>query len=570
MQFRSMKRFHPLTNAIWLLVLVSLRMAPATAEPVPCQPEFTPASGSYAFIEDESVPGDITQDAVIGTIHYTRLPIFDESDPDENRAIFRWANRFHVLSREKTIGREVLINEGQPYVKREIEESARILRDANFLYDADIRPVSQCGGTVDVEVITRDVWSFTPEVSFDRSGGSNSHRIGIAESNLFGTGRELALAFTQDEDRRSTRFGYEDTNIGGKRIGLKLETTNSDDGYHEFARLQLPFYSLDTRRAWLVSMDRLKQEDSQYFLGDEITKVVHEIGEYIVSYGISEGLQGSHVSRWQAGYIFREDQYRPTAGLPPPAVFPANRKLSYPFIRHTRIEDNYVRALNIEQIHRTEDIYLGQSTSLLLGFASESLGSDQDRLVFSGTFIDTLRHGKDHLLQHNASINGLYNLDRNMGEDIIARYGLRYFLNQTSYRAIAVNFGAVWSRNLSSHQQITLGGLNGARAYVNQYQVGERSVLLTLEQRQYTDVHILNLIRLGFAAFIDVGRAYTPGVDDGLPDKMLANVGLGIRLASSKASVGRILHIDFAFPLTNRNAPNVDSLQIAINIKDSF
>ena len=570
MQFRSMTLFHPLAIAIWLLVVVSLGNTSAVADPVPCKPEFTPASGSYAFIEDESVPGEITRDAVIGTIHYTRLPIFDESDPVESMAIFRWANRFHALSREKTIAREVLIEEGQPYVKRKIEESARILRNADFLYDADVRPVSQCGGTVDVEVITRDVWSFTPEISFDRSGGANSHRIGIAESNLFGTGRELALAITQDEDRRSTRFGYEDTNIGGQRIGLKLESTNSDDGYHEFARVQLPFYSLDTRRAWLVSLDRLKREDAQYFLGDEITKVEHEITEYILNYGFSEGLRRSHVSRWQVGYVFREDQYRPTPDLPPPAIFPANRKLSYPFFRHTRIEDNYVRGLNIEQIHRTEDIYLGQSTSLLLGFASESLGSDQDRLVFSGTFIDTLAYGEDHLLQHNASLNGLYNLDRNEGEDIVARYGLRYFLNQTTHRALVTSFHAVWSRNLSSHQQITLGGLNGARAYVNQYQVGERSILFSLEQRQYTDVHILNLIRLGFAAFVDVGRAYTPGVDDGLPDDMLANVGLGIRLASSKANVGRILHIDFAFPLTNRNALNVDSLQIAINIKDSF
>jgi hemolysin activation/secretion protein len=173
-------------------------------------------------------------------------------------------------------------------------------------------------------------------------------------------------------------------------------------------------------------------------------------------------------------------------------------------------------------------------------------------------------------MQHSASWQGLWNFDTGKSEDVKASYLIRYFRSQTTHRSFFASFDATWTRHLNSNQQVVLGGQTGARAFDNRFQTGGRKFLLTLEQRQYTSVHLLNLIRLGFAAFIDVGRAWEPGQANGLEDDLLADVGIGIRLASSKASVGRIIHIDFAFPLTNRNHPAVDSLQIAVNIKNTF
>ena len=60
---------------------------------------------------------------------------------------------------------------------------------------------------------------------------------------------------------------------------------------------------------------------------------------------------------------------------------------------------------------------------------------------------------------------------------------------------------------LTGENQLTLGGQNGLRGYDNHYQVRDRSFLLNIEQRYYSDWHPLRLIRLGFAAFVDVGRA---------------------------------------------------------------
>ena len=67
-----------------------------------------------------------------------------------------------------------------------------------------------------------------------------------------------------------------------------------------------------------------------------------------------------------------------------------------------------------------------------------------------------------------------------------------------------------------------------------------------------------------------MGRAWEPGFDNGVEDELLANIGVGLRLASSKAASGRIAHIDFAFPLTNRNDRDARNLQISVNIKGRF
>ena len=69
---------------------------------------------------------------------------------------------------------------------------------------------------------------------------------------------------------------------------------------------------------------------------------------------------------------------------------------------------------------------------------------------------------------------------------------------------------------------------------------------------------------------IDVGRAWDPELSDPFADEILADVGFGLRLASSKAASSRIAHLDFAFPVTNRNDPKVDNVQVSFTIKGSF
>ena len=213
---------------------------------------------------------------------------------------------------------------------------------------------------------------------------------------------------------------------------------------------------------------------------------------------------------------------------------------------------------------------LGHHFSNRLGFAASGFGSDQDRIVAEGFFSDTLMYTDEILWQHTLQWEGNWNLDTRAAEDVVIGYETRYFRQTTSRRSFFVSLEAIYSKNLNTNTQIFLGGLTGARAFENRFQVGDRRVLLTLEERFYTDIHLFNLIRVGGAFFIDVGRVWEPGVDNGVEEELLADIGFGIRLLSSKAASGRVVHLDFAVPLTNRNDPDVKKIQIAFNIKGSF
>ncbi len=554
-----------LSWALWMLLPTALRAAES------CGPALIPAAGDYGFARESIMDvASVTADTRVGELLFTRLPIFDEANPDEDNALFRWANRFHILTRERTVSQQLLFSSGEQFDQRLLQESARLLRRMGFFYDAAIRPRRVCGDVVDVEIITKDNWSFTPNLSFDRSGGENTWSVGLRESNLLGLGKELGIASSRDRDRSSKELIYEDVNVAGGRIRNRTIITDSDDGFSRQFRLHLPFFSLDSRRAWRIELEHEERQDEQFFRGDDVSEVEHEIEDYVLEYGVSDGLQNARVHRWSIGYRYREDSFDLSDELPPPAQFPIDRTLSYPFLKFERVEDNFITAFNLDQLYRTEDLHRGMAFTNRMGYAADAFGSDQERLVLDGFLGDTLLYDGTRLWQHSLEWEALWNLDSERAEDLLLSYETRYFQRQSESRALFASLRAVYSKNLNSHRQVVMGGVDGARAFDNRFQVGDRSVVFTLEQRLYTDIHLWNLVRLGGAVFADVGRAWEPGQDSGMEDDYLADIGFGLRLASSKAASDRIAHIDIAFPLSNRGDRDVNDVQIAFNIKGTF
>jgi hypothetical protein len=568
-KFRNNTRYYVIQLAK-LVTIISACNIQADPIRLDCNSEFSPARGDHPFVDAESIRYLVPEGSKIGSIYYTQLDIFDEADPRENNWLYRWANRFHLETRADVIEAQILFREDDNYDERMILESARLLRKRKYLYDAAIRPVSQCGKVVDLEVISRDIWSFTPEVSFKRSGGENTYRFSIRETNAFGTGQEISLGVKKDLDRRSNEFTYKNNNLMGSRIAGRMQFTDSDDGSEQFVFVQLPFYALDSRRAWGLRLRNFERDDRQFFRADDVTEVAHESQDYMVTFGMSAGLVNGLTRRWTYGYRFRDDSFEPGDELPPPTEFPIDKRLSYPFLRYTSVVDDYTTASNLEQIQRIEDLHLGHTFSSSIGYASSELGSDQDRIVLDGYYEDVIHYDGDILWRHNLAWSGLWNLDSQEPEDIIINYHMRYFHNQTKHRTFFVSFNAVYTKNLNTNQQVVFGGDTGVRAFENRLQVGDRRIVLTLEERFYSDIHLFNLVRVGWAIFVDAGRAYKPDVDQGFEDDYLANIGFGLRLASTKVDAGSVIHIDIAFPLSNRDDPDVNSSQLSLSIKNEF
>jgi hypothetical protein len=546
------------------------READSRLAAVACKSDFVAASENYPFLRQASLTEFPDTKLTIESLDFTRLKIFDESNPGENNALFRWANRFHILTRPRTIEQLMLFAEGEVIEGRLLDETARILRDQDYFFDADLRLVSNCEQRVGVEVITKDTWSLTPNLAFDRSGGDNTFSFGVRDSNFLGLGKQFAIARREDIERESDEIRYEDPNVFGSWVRNRTVLIDSDDGSKAVFDLGLPFYALDSRRSWQVLFEDETRRDAQFFLGDEISEVEHDIITGELAYGWSKGLTNDSYLRWTAGFSYRRDRFAPSPDLPTPILFPADRELVYPFLQLDYGENRFATAFNLDELYRTEDLYLGQQLMARVGYASEEFGSDQNRVVLEGSYSSTLVFDGRQFWQHSVSWEALLNTNSGHSEDLLVSYSNRYFFRHSPRWAFFASINASYANNLSRERQIFMGGDRGVRAFDNRLQVGDRSAVLSLEERVYTDLHLFNLIRIGAAAFLDVGRAWEPGEDSGLPDAWLANVGLGLRLMSSKAASSRIAHLDIAFPVTNRNHPAVDRMQIVINIKGRF
>ena len=190
--------------------------------------------------------------AVIGDIKIDPRQIFDTSKSEDNTRLFRLANRLHINTRQKTVATQLLFKSGDRYDPRVLEETERLLRGARYLYDARVRPVAYHDGKVDIEIITRDVWTLNPGVRFGRSGGKNSSGFELEELNILGTGSRISFSYKSDVDRKSKTLDFQDKQLFGSWWRGAITYSDNSDGKTKFVLLDHPFYALKPP-AWCTS-----------------------------------------------------------------------------------------------------------------------------------------------------------------------------------------------------------------------------------------------------------------------------------------------------------------------------
>ncbi|MGI9245459.1 MAG: hypothetical protein ACR2I8_01945, partial [Steroidobacteraceae bacterium] len=208
--------------------------------------------------------------AVIGEVRLINGDVFDTSQRGESGWLYRTANKLHINTRRAILRDQLLFKPGQPYVHRIVQETERILRANDYLYDASIRPVRYDGHAVDLEVRTRDNWTLNPGVNFSRQGGANSGSIKLEEKNLLGSGQKLAFGWTNDVDRESYDFDYSDPHFHSSWTRLGITYSDADDGSTKALRLDRPFYALDTRHAGGAYLYDTQLDDPRYAYGDKV------------------------------------------------------------------------------------------------------------------------------------------------------------------------------------------------------------------------------------------------------------------------------------------------------------
>jgi hemolysin activation/secretion protein len=504
--------------------------------------------------------------AIIGRIIIDKQNVFDPSKPGENKSIYRLANRWHIMTRDAVIEQQLLFRTGDRFSERVVEESERLLRINDYLFDAKITPIRYEDGVADIRVWTRDLWTLNPGLSVSRSGGENRTQAKLSENNLLGLGVVLRVTYRDNVDRNSTSFEYFDRNLGDSWTSARFAYADSSDGGTTHINLTRPFYALDSRWSAGGSLLDDEREDSFYDLGNETAEYRSETELHSAFWGWSAGLLNGRTKRWTTGIVYDDRDFSAVPDGQLPSLVPEDRRLVYPFLGFELLEDDFQKANNKDQIERTEDFYMGRRLAVSLGLAGESFGSDRDALIYSLSASKGYGSILRKALFLSTSASGRAEHGESANTQIAA--SARYYNQINEKRLFFTTLEGIWGNDLDLDNLVDLGGDSGLRGYPLRYQTGDSRLLLTAEQRYFTDWYPFRLFRVGGAIFADIGRTWGDNPAGGAPLGWLKNIGVGLRLGSTRSSARDVIHIDLAFPLDGD--PSIDSVQFLIESKRSF
>ena len=179
-------------------------------------------------------------------------------------------------------------------------------------------------------------------------------------------------------------------------------------------------------------------------------------------------------------------------------------------------------------------------------------------------FRDGRRVGGDGILRYGARASGYWNTESSTAENVIATAWGRYRHRQSPRFALILDAETTLTDALTADQQVLIGGDSGLRGYPNRYQAGTRQFRLSAEERYYTDLYLLRVLRVALAGFVDVGRAWSSHRNN----DTLVDVGVGLRFESTRTNRNLVYHIDVAFPLVD--GPGVRGAEVTLTSKRSL
>jgi hypothetical protein len=255
----------------------------------------------------------------------------------------------------------------------------------------------------------------------------------------------------EDVDRDQTIFEVSDKHVGNSWVSAVIRYADNSDGQ----------------------------------LGEEAAEYRQEREYYSAFGGWSKGLQGSHARRWTAGIVYDDTRFEPVIDGLLPAAIPENRKLVYPFIGFELVEDQFETSTNRDQISRTEDFMMGKHVSATLGWSDDSFGADRDALIYFARASRGFGSLQKNALLLSSSIRG--RLESGEVANAQLSVNARYYRTQSEKRLFFTSLRATAGQNLDLDNPVQLGGDTGLRGYPLRYQNGESKLLVTVEQRYFTD-----------------------------------------------------------------------------------
>lgn len=523
---------------------------------------FAMAQAAVAKKDDK----DKTKKYHINDIKVVIQPIFSEEE--RTGWIYKTADELHIDTKPYVIERLLPFKKGDKVNKRLLSEAGRILRRQGFLRDAKVSwEDSPDGQGINVIVETWETWTLVPTVDIKREGGVTEYAYGIEDDNLLGHGLRATLEYFSEDDRSGYTMILASDVSTKHHIQSAIALSNNSDGEQYSFTVKKPFYTLEDKWSAGVFYNSQKLRETIYSNDEAVNTFGQDIDGYDLSWGFSHGLEGDHALRYLAGYSQDENHFEPLLGT---SQEPNDRELEYPWVGVEYQQDRFIKTKNLYLIGRTEDVQLGWYLRFIAGYNTAGLGKKKGAVWFlKNRYV--YKPDDKHLLHFfaKASSEG-GSFDGNGNRRGVTSYygiGLEHFYHSTEEHIWYTKLHYRGAENPYIDRPISLGGESGLRGYPLEYQHGEQSYLVNFERRYYPGITWFKILNVGFAGFVDAGKASGNTMYPNQEDGVLVSAGLGLRLFLARSSGRKVINIDLATPLNSEYLSGVD---LSITLKASF
>jgi hypothetical protein len=510
---------------------------------------------------------------VVSKIVVRNHSLFAPEDTDGRR--FEWAmdfvNFMHIRTREGFLRKELLLAEGDCYDAHALSESARLIRDLDFIARIETSAEQLPDSTWSIHVETWDEWTTQLGVDFDVESNFQFKGFYVTEKNLVGRGMRLTFRYRDFRERNDRFLTLSSGRFLGTRANASIGAGTTRTGNFARAELAYPFVS-EAGRFQLES--RLQGEDKEYsFLTgnhDDISHVLLPMEEVqgwlrlARRWGQPGGLTllGTELLLLHRevptvpSMVVRGDFHGAVAA--PDSLAARLTGQDHP--------DSYVRlgltggirrlrfttAQGLDRVTGVQNVALGSELLLTVGRTLTAFGSDVNDTYgrldgFAGTAFGDVTA--------TAALRGEARLVDSAPQGVSPWRDLSLFGSFQTYfqpggspfqtLVTGLRFTAV--DNMDQPYQSALGGEFGVRSYRDdEVPVGSSFVA-------YAE-HRLNLalfkptLDLGLVVFGDVGQGWASSVPFGVDTGWRKAVGFGIRIGAP-AGTGSITRVEIAWPV---------------------
>lgn len=474
----------------------------------------------------------------------------------------RAGNTLHSTSREWVIYNNLFIDEGKALNPYRLADNERYLRDLDFILDSRIfvYPVSPGSDSVDVLVVTRDVFGFGAALD---PLDADRYRFKIQNSNLFGMGQRLQYTGLVEAGRNPVlgqEVTYRKANLFGSFVDGALGYTEINTGRSVgqenetayFLRFNRPLFMPFARWAGGVELSRNisanvfgKQEDLfasyQYLLQDYWA-------------GYSFGAHHRQTERFMDNRhrVFVAARYFDQYFLKYPVLSISNEQLPDYSNRTTLLtqatwyRQDFYKTKFIYGFGRTEDVPYGYSISLTTGFERQAQ-VNRPYLSIQGTKTVVNRNG--NFISVDARVASFYREARS--EDALLSATTSYFsrlypMQQWGVRHFFdVSYARLLNRTLKRPLDINNG--NGIAGFTTDSLRGEARLRVRLQATVFTPLKILGF-HLALAPQVD--GAWLASAQESVFGDFFQGYSLGVRTRNENLVFNTVELRGYFYPRT--------------------